>query len=421
MGENIKTYLRVKPNTDNPEFNIEGLNVNVGDKTFVFDKIFRECSQIELFEAVSEDILVCCMQGYNCSLFAYGQTGSGKTYTIQGRPSDYGLVQRCLCFLHNLNLEIQLSFVEIYNENMIDLFDPSKVLNLREDPIKSVVVENLTINDSKDFESSMELYSKGINTRKTKSTSMNMESSRSHSIFTVYIKNKANDVLKESKLSFVDLAGSERLKDLEVKNIQIKETKNINKSLFCLGKIIHKLSEGDSGHIGYRDSKLTFLLKDSLGGNSKLRVIGNVCLGNKNDTINTMNFLSRLKMINNLTFVNNCVDTNAVDLEIKLKALDQENQMLKTKLALYESGSRHKNIIEDNFDQEDLQNIRNLVELTCENVEQLENYYNRLVEHDFNFRKTVILKYEELFKEVSANQKHKISLRKVKKRKIEEL
>lgn len=111
MGENIKTYLRVKPNTDNPEFIFGRDTAQVGDKLFYFDKIFKDCSQIELFEAVSEDILVCCMQGYNCTLFAYGQTGSGKTYTIQGKHSDYGLVQRCLCFLHNLNLEIEMSFV----------------------------------------------------------------------------------------------------------------------------------------------------------------------------------------------------------------------------------------------------------------------------------------------------------------------
>ncbi|KAF9764691.1 Kinesin-like protein KIF15 [Nosema granulosis] len=419
MGENIKTYLRVKPNTDNPEFTIEGSKIHVGEKGYVFDKIFKDCSQIELFEAVSEDILVCCMQGYNCSLFAYGQTGSGKTYTIQGKPSDYGLVQRCLCFLHNLNLEIKLSFVEIYNENMIDLFDPSKVLNLREDPIKSVVIENLTINNSENFETSMEFYSRGIKTRRTKSTAMNMESSRSHSIFTVYIKNNANNVIKESKLSFVDLAGSERLKDLEVKNIQIKETTGINKSLFCLGKIIHKLSEGDNGHIGYRDSKLTFLLKDSLGGNSKLRVIGNVCLGNKTDTINTMNFLNRLKMINNLTFANTNIETNTVDLESRLKLLDQENQKLKTKLALYENGSKYRNILESNFDQEDIFDLRKLVDVACENLEQIENCYKELLEQDFNFKKTVILKYENLFKDLATIQNKEIDLKKRKKRKID--
>lgn len=146
---------------------------------------------------------------------------------------------------------------------MIDLFDPTKNLVLREDPIKSVVVENLTIIESKDLETSMAFYVKGIKTRKTKSTALNIESSRSHSIFTLYIKNSTNNVIKESKLSFVDLAGSERLKDLELKNIQIKETTGINKSLFCLGKIIHKLSEGENGHISYRDSKLTFLLTHS--------------------------------------------------------------------------------------------------------------------------------------------------------------
>ncbi|EQB62029.1 kinesin-like protein [Vairimorpha apis BRL 01] len=176
---------------------------------------------------------------------------------------------------------------------------------------------------------------------------MNLESSRSHSIFTVYIKNLSNNVVKESKLSFVDLAGSERLRNLELENVKIKETGNINKSLFCLGQIIYKLSEDSSKHIGYRDSKLTFLLKDSLGGNSKLRVIGNVCLDYKSDTINTLNFLCRLKMINNIAFTNSEFINDIPDLKNQLKILDQENQKLKTQVALYKSRSNFDKDVDD--------------------------------------------------------------------------
>ena len=99
MSDNIKTYVRVKPGTDNAEFIIKGNSVRINDKLIKFDKVFVECSQKELFDSISEDILVCSVQGYNCTIFAYGQTGSGKTFTIQGKENNPGLVQRCLCFL----------------------------------------------------------------------------------------------------------------------------------------------------------------------------------------------------------------------------------------------------------------------------------------------------------------------------------
>ena len=400
MSDNIKTYVRVKPGTDNAEFIIKGNSVRINDKLIKFDKVFVECSQKELFDSISEDILVCSVQGYNCTIFAYGQTGSGKTFTIQGKENNPGLVQRCLCFLYNLNMEVELSFIEIYNENMIDLRDDKKILNIREDPFKSVTIDNLTIVKPKDYESSLLSYETGIKTRKTKSTDMNLESSRSHSIFTLYIKNKTNNICKESKLSFVDLAGSERLKNLEKKNVKIKETANINKSLFCLGQIIYKLSEDKNKHIGYRDSKLTFLLKDSLGGNSKLRVVGNVCLEQKSDTINTLNFLCRLKMINNVAFINSNMSENIPDLLNQLKTLDQENQKLKTKIALFETGNRK--IEREGVDDFNI----NILKLK-EGMREVLQYFSELEELkqeislcEYNLRQNKILECDKAYKEL---------------------
>lgn len=400
MSDNIKTYVRVKPGTDNAEFIIKGNSVRINDKLIKFDKVFVECSQKELFDSISEDILVCSVQGYNCTIFAYGQTGSGKTFTIQGKENNPGLVQRCLCFLYNLNMEVELSFIEIYNENMIDLLDDKKILNIREDPFKSVTIDNLTIVKPKDYESSLLYYETGIKTRKTKSTDMNLESSRSHSIFTLYIKNKTNNICKESKLSFVDLAGSERLKNLEIENVKIKETANINKSLFCLGQIIYKLSEDKNKHIGYRDSKLTFLLKDSLGGNSKLRVVGNVCLEQKSDTINTLNFLCRLKMINNVAFINSNMSENIPDLLNQLKTLDQENQKLKTKIALFETGNRK--IEREGVDDFNI----NILKLK-EGMREVLQYFSELEELkqeislcEYNLRQNKILECDKAYKEL---------------------
>ncbi|KAF5141283.1 kinesin-like protein [Vairimorpha ceranae] len=400
MSDNIKTYVRVKPGTDNAEFIIKGNSVRINDKLMKFDKVFVECSQKELFDSISEDILVCSVQGYNCTIFAYGQTGSGKTFTIQGKENNPGLVQRCLCFLYNLNMEVELSFIEIYNENMIDLLDDKKILNIREDPFKSVTIDNLTIVKPKDYESSLLYYETGIKTRKTKSTDMNLESSRSHSIFTLYIKNKTNNICKESKLSFVDLAGSERLKNLEIENVKIKETANINKSLFCLGQIIYKLSEDKNKHIGYRDSKLTFLLKDSLGGNSKLRVVGNVCLEQKSDTINTLNFLCRLKMINNVAFINSNMSENIPDLLNQLKTLDQENQKLKTKIALFETGNRK--IEREGVDDFNI-NILKLKESMREVLQyfsELEELKQEISLCEYNLRQNKILECDKAYKEL---------------------
>ncbi|WUR04008.1 kinesin-like protein [Vairimorpha necatrix] len=400
MGDNIKTYVRIKPDTDNPDFLIKGNIIIHNDKPLKFDKVFIDSSQKELFDVVSEDILVSTMQGYNCTIFAYGQTGSGKTFTIQGKENNPGLVQRCLCFLHNLNLEINLSFIEIYNENMIDLLDDTKVLNIRDDPVNSVTVDNLTLVRPVDYESSLQYYENGIKLRKTKSTNMNIESSRSHSVFTIYIKNMSNNILKESKLSFIDLAGSERLKNLEIENLKIKETANINKSLFCLGKIIYKLSEDNNKHIGYRDSKLTFLLKDSLGGNSKLRVIGNVCLENKLDTQNTLNFLCRLKMINNVTFINSNFTENIPDLQNQMKALDQENQKLRTKIALYETGNRKiekEEIDEFNFN---ILQLKGHMKNVIEDFKELERVRKDLDLFEYEVKKKVILDCEKIYKDL---------------------
>ncbi|KAK6090571.1 hypothetical protein P3W45_000294 [Vairimorpha bombi] len=417
MGENIKTYVRIKPDTDNPEFKIKGNKIFISDKQMNFDKIFIDSSQKELFDSVSEDILISSMQGYNCTIFAYGQTGSGKTYTIQGRENNPGLVQRCLCFLHNLNMEIELSFIEIYNENMFDLFDLTKNLSIREDPSKTVTVDNLTLVKPVDYEESLVYYEKGIKLRKTKSTDMNIESSRSHSIFTIYIKNRSNNIIKESKLSFIDLAGSERLKNLEIENVKIKETANINKSLFCLGKIIYKLSEDKNKHIGYRDSKLTFLLKDSLGGNSKLRVIGNVCLENKNDTLNTLNFLCRLKMINNVAFINSNIIDDIPDLKNKLKELDQENQKLKTKIALYETENRkieREEVEEFNFN---ITKIKEEMERVMEYFKELENVNKEFALFNYETKKKMLMECGKVFKELVNQRNEEFDI--LKKRKLE--
>ena len=323
---NILTYIRIKDQMPGPAHSRNSLCV--ANKVFLVDKIFRGPDQLGIFRAIQRSILEKCIVGYNCSIFAYGQTGSGKTYTIQGTEGSRGLVSLSLEYLFTIYESIRVSFVEIYNEAMIDLFHPENDVSVREDPSGAVVVDNLAIIKTSSFSESIELYTRGISNRKTAATAMNMSSSRSHSVFTLFLERREHGVLKKSKLCFVDLAGSERGRDIE--GDRMKEMCNINKSLLCLGKIVHKLSSEGRGHVSYRDSKLTFLLKDSLGGNSRLAIIGNVSIANVPDTLNTLLFLQRSKRISNTPSINYDIEgASASELVDELRILEEENQSLK--------------------------------------------------------------------------------------------
>lgn len=347
MNENILTCLRIKEASAKPVFTPN--HITLQDRPFAVDNIFYGPDQTSIFQYVSKSILSKCLQGYNCSVFAYGQTGSGKTYTIQGTDGSPGLVQRSLSFFHNNYDEVKLSFIEIYNENMLDLSDPEKEISIREDPVLGVTVDNLNVFVSHSLMESLEFYRRGIANRKTAATQMNENSSRSHSIFTISLEMRNKNIIKRSKLCFVDLAGSEKIGDNEIE--RVRETCNINKSLLCLGKIVHKLGSNDRWHISYRDSKLTFLLKDSLGGNSKLVIIGTVNVEFPSDTVNTLNFLNRSKKITNTPSINYDTGRSTVaELTENIKQLDEENNALKAELAelrLQNDGSIKSSIIYD--------------------------------------------------------------------------
>lgn len=397
MLDNVRTYLRIKPQAIPEDIVVSGDSMVVDGNKFSFDRIFRGSTQQEVFQEVSKSLLVECMQGYNCTLFAYGQTGSGKTYTIQGNAHNIGIVQRSLSLLHrNTDLKISLSFVEIYNEMMLDLFDPEASLSIREDPLCGVVVDNLSTVESDSYEKSMEMYSRGIRTRRTSSTCMNKESSRSHSIFVVYLKSNGGVMSKSSRLCFVDLAGSERLREREIEETKMKEAANINKSLLCLGKVISKLSNGEDGHIGYRESKLTFLLKDSLGGNCKLTVIGNVSLESRSDTVSTMNFLQRSKMIKNLAVANSDVNGELEEVKNKLKALDSENQSLKARIALMDTQMQEESKALPSYHY-DIKRMKNVVDDAMNTLLELETVIKKIPNVEFDKSRRLLLSIHEHF------------------------
>uniref|UniRef100_A0A8C0UWR8 Kinesin family member 15 n=1 Tax=Cyanistes caeruleus TaxID=156563 RepID=A0A8C0UWR8_CYACU len=312
-----------------------------------------ETTQESVFSSVAKNIVESCMNGYNGTIFAYGQTGSGKTFTMMG-PSDSdnfthslrGVIPRSFEYLFFLierekekagsgkSFLCKCSFIEIYNEQIFDLLDSASAgLFLREHIKKGVFVDGAVEQVLSSAAEAYQVLTTGWRNRRVASTSMNRESSRSHAVFTITVESmeKNNEVvnIRSSLLNLVDLAGSERQKDTHTEGLRLKEAGNINRSLSCLGQVITALVDVGNGkqrHICYRDSKLTFLLRDSLGGNAKTCIIANVHPGSKcfGETLSTLNFAQRAKLIKNKAVVNEDTQGNVSQLQAEVKKLKEQ-------------------------------------------------------------------------------------------------
>ncbi|KAI3708036.1 hypothetical protein L2E82_37041 [Cichorium intybus] len=371
MDHNVQVLIRIRP-LNNMELSTQGYNrclkqessqcltwVGHPETRFTFDHVACETiDQETLFRMVGLPMVENCLSGYNSCIFAYGQTGSGKTHTMLGeinelevKPSPYrGMTPRMFEFLfariiaeeesrmdERLTYNCKCSFLEIYNEQITDLLDPSSTnLQLREDVKKGVYVENLTECEVHTVGDILRLLSRGSANRRVAATNMNRESSRSHSVFTCVIESRwekdSTSNLRFARLNLVDLAGSERQKTSGAEGERLKEAANINKSLSTLGHVIMVLVDGANArtrHVPYRDSRLTFLLQDSLGGNSKTMIIANVSpsMCSAIETLNTLKFAQRAKLIQNNAVVNE-------DASGDIMALQQQIQLLKEELAI---------------------------------------------------------------------------------------
>ncbi|KAF9674332.1 hypothetical protein SADUNF_Sadunf10G0116300 [Salix dunnii] len=325
---------------------------------FTFDHVSCETiSQEKLFKVAGLPMVENCMSGYNSCMFAYGQTGSGKTYTMMGEinqaecklSADCGITPRIFEYLFSrirmeeesrrdekLRFSCKCSFLEIYNEQITDLLEPSSTnLQLREDLNKGVYVENLTEYNVRTVHDVIKLLQQGAANRKMAATYMNSESSRSHSVFTCVIESwwekDSMNHFRFARLNLVDLAGSERQKSSGAEGDRLKEAANINKSLSTLGLVIMSLvdlAHGKHKHVPYRDSRLTFLLQDSLGGNSKTTIIANVSPStcSAHETLSTLKFAQRAKLIQNNAKVNE-------DASGDVGALQKQIQQLKDQLS----------------------------------------------------------------------------------------
>nr|XP_025951823.1 chromosome-associated kinesin KIF4A isoform X2 [Dromaius novaehollandiae] len=321
------------------------------DKSFTYDYVFDPLvEQEEVFNTAVAPLIRGIFKGYNATVLAYGQTGSGKTYSMGGtytanqehEPS-VGVIPRVIKLLfkekeqrQDWEFILKVSYLEIYNEDILDLLCPSRErsaqISIREDPKEGIKIIGLTERNVTCAQDTVFCLEQGNNSRTVASTAMNSQSSRSHAIFTISVdQKKKNDKNSSfhSKLHLVDLAGSERQKKTKAEGDRLKEGININRGLLCLGNVISALGDENKkgGFVPYRDSKLTRLLQDSLGGNSHTLMIACVSPADSNleETLNTLRYADRARKIKNKPIVN--LDPQAAELH-HLKQQVQQLQVL---------------------------------------------------------------------------------------------
>ncbi|KAM5273383.1 kinesin-like protein KIF18B [Ctenodactylus gundi] len=329
------------------------------DLTFVFDRVFGEkASQQDVFQHTTHSILDSFLQGYNCSVFAYGATGAGKTHTMLGREGDPGIMylttmelyRRLEAHQEEKQFEVLISYLEVYNEQIHDLLEPKGPLTIHEDPDKGVVVQGLSFHQPASAEQLLEMLTRGNQSRTQHPTDANATSSRSHAIFQISVKQQdrvpgLTQAIQVAKMSLIDLAGSERASSTHAKGERLREGANINRSLLALINVLNALADakGRRSHVPYRDSKLTRLLKDSIGGNCRTVMIAAISPSALayEDTYNTLKYADRAKEIR-LTLKSNVIslDCHISQYATICQQLQAEVAALRKKLQEYEARSQ---------------------------------------------------------------------------------
>ncbi|XP_011179772.2 kinesin-like protein Klp61F [Zeugodacus cucurbitae] len=388
-NQNIQVYVRVRPlnsrercirsaevieTVSNREIVTRHTIESKLTKKFTFDRVFgTDSRQADVYSTVVAPLIEEVLSGYNCTVFAYGQTGTGKTHTMVGTEcaelkssweddSDIGIIPRALSHLFDelrmleMEFSMRISYLELYNEELCDLLssDDSVKIRIFDDSTKkgSVIIQGLEEIPVHSKDDVYKLLEKGKERRKTATTLMNAQSSRSHTVFSILVHIRENgidgeEMLKIGKLNLVDLAGSENVsKAGNEKGIRARETVNINQSLLTLGRVITALVER-TPHIPYRESKLTRLLQESLGGRTKTSIIATISPGHKDieETLSTLEYAHRAKNIQNKPEVNQKLTKKTV-----LKEYTEEIDKLKRDLM----AARDKNgiyLAEDTYNE----------------------------------------------------------------------
>ncbi|KAF7993833.1 hypothetical protein HCN44_011102 [Aphidius gifuensis] len=369
-------------------------------KKFTFDRVFGPSSkQVDVYTAVVSPLLDEVLAGYNCTVFAYGQTGTGKTFTMEGIDNDpsvhwksdscAGIIPRALShlfdelrMLENQEYTVRVSFLELYNEELFDLLSPidepqtSKIRIYEDASRKGAIIihglEEVTVHNKNEV---YKILEKGSERRKTSATLMNAQSSRSHTVFSITIHIKENtvegeDLVKIGKLHLVDLAGSENVGRSGAVKRRAMEAGNINQSLLTLGRVITALVER-APHIPYRESKLTRLLQESLGGRTKTSIIATVSPAgiNLEETLSTLDYAHRAKNITNRPEINQKLSKRAL-----LKEYTEEIERLRRDL----QATRERNgvyLAHDNYND-----MQTTIESQGKEIEEKINHIKALEE-----------------------------------------
>ncbi|GKV38905.1 hypothetical protein SLEP1_g46758 [Rubroshorea leprosula] len=385
------------------------------DRVFTFDKVFGpSAQQKDLYEQAVVPIVNEVLEGFNCTIFAYGQTGTGKTYTMEGEckrsktglngelPPGAGVIPRAVKQIfdtlesQNAEYSVKVTFLELYNEEITDLLAPEEIskvaledkqkkqLPLMEDGKGGVLVRGLEEEIVTSASEIFTLLERGSAKRRTAETLLNKQSSRSHSLFTITIHIKeatpeGEELIKCGKLNLVDLAGSENISRSGARDGRAREAGEINKSLLTLGRVINALVE-HLAHVPYRDSKLTRLLRDSLGGRTKTCIIATVspavhCL---EETLSTLDYAHRAKHIKNKPEVNQKMmkSTLIKDLYGEIERLKAEVYAAREKNGVYIPKERYyQEESERKAMAEQIEQMGVVLETNQKQVEELQDKY----------------------------------------------
>ena len=346
----------------------QGLSRRPKERKYAFDHAFSdEAGQEEVFSVTTSFLMDSLLDGYNATVFAYGATGSGKTYTMTGTHLNPGIMFLTLreLFLKTTHAKdtrgqqyrVTLSYLEIYNENIRDLMKGDDThLDLREHPTLGMRVSCITEYEVSNVEEIMELLQAGNENRTVEPTEANACSSRSHAVLqiTIELHDKVSDKISTAKLNLIDLAGSERGAVTQNRGIRLVEGANINRSLLALGNCINALCESKTTFVPYRDSKLTRLLKDSLGGNCQTVMITNVSPSHSSieESANTLKYASRAKKIrNNVTRNEHTVAHQVAEYDKVISDLKREVSTLRVLLDDQSATSMITSTVSNGFSQ----------------------------------------------------------------------